>query len=133
MPVCQNILLNEAETCKVQFTGRQQIVYWYIFADELVRKRKIKPLGDKALAKARKKRKYEKQVWTLVKEGTSYFLFLLLVSFIVWASRPPGLYHSNQAILREIAGGDLDTFMGKVRIMLVCDVFLDFKLFNSSV
>jgi len=86
------------------------------FVDDLVQHKVTEPLNGRLLDEARKKRMCEKQVWTMLKEGWFYFMFLLLVSFITWGSRNPMLYHSSEAILNQFSGRNTDHFLDSVRL-----------------
>jgi hypothetical protein len=91
-----------------------------VFTDNLVKIQPPEPLSTKQLAKAREKRKYETEMWMLVKEGCFYLAFLLLIYFIVWGSKNPLLYYTNDMLLAEMAGGRVAEFKETVSCMVGC-------------
>ena len=56
------------------------------------------PPSNRQLAKARRKRIYEKHMWNVIKEIAWYFAFLILTSFIAWGPMDDSVYLMNSRI-----------------------------------
>ena len=75
----------------------------------------VEMVSEEKLQEAREKRKREKQTWSALKDSLFYFLFLVLLSFIVWAKKDELAYINNRMLLNQIAGDRIEIFETKVR------------------
>ena len=67
------------------------------------------PPSNRQLAKARRKRIYEKHMWNVIKEIATYLSFLMLTSFIAWGPMDDTVYLMNSRI-RDLYDGSNGTF-----------------------
>ena len=64
------------------------------------------PPSNRKLAKARRKRLYERHMWGVIKEIAVYVAFLALTSFIAWGPMDDTVFVMNNRIKNLYNGGN---------------------------
>jgi len=70
------------------------------------------------MKRARKKRKHDKEIQAMLKEGFLFLLLLFLIYVIIFGSKNPLVFHSNHSIVEEVGGSDMESFKSTVRMLL---------------